>query len=358
MNDPCGHLCLRLQDYVPQSQLVVPEHEVTRAKYPAIDAHLHLSLLGEQDENPEYRISSPEQLFAKLEQHNIRAVVDLDGYYRGRLERALTQYKSAHPGKVAVLVQLDWHVMDNHSWPDKLVKQLETALALGADGIKISKSLGLDIRDETGRLIPVDDPRLDALWETAARAGAPVLMHVADPVAFFSPVDHTNERWDELCSRPDWSWYGPSYPSFRELIDQLLNLLDRHRNTTFQLAHVGCYAENLAFVAKHILDPHPNVYTDISERIAELGRQPYTARKFMIEYQDRLLFGTDRPPLGPWYPYYFRFLETCDEYFPHGPEKPPRQGRWNIYGIGLPDEVLRKLYFENAERLYPTLRSS
>lgn len=347
---------LALADFLPQSQLVVPEHEVPRPRFPAIDAHNHLAIHGDSTVHEEWAIRDPAVLVERMDACGIRGLVDLDGSVGSRLPSALETYKHAYPGRFAVLAYLDWRRCREPGWPDALARQFEEALALGADGLKIAKNLGLTLRDEHDRLIPVDDPRLDRLWGTAAGAGVPVLIHTADPVAFFRPLDRFNERWDELHARPEWSFHGPRYPAFEELMQQLIGLLSRHPETTFQIAHVGAYAENLAFVGEHILRPHANAFTDISERIGELGRQPYSARRFIIEFQDRILFGTDRPPLGPWYPYYFRFLETCDEYFPHGPEQPPRQGRWNIYGIGLPDDVLAKVYYRNAERLYPSLR--
>ncbi|MHB0878610.1 MAG: amidohydrolase family protein [Anaerolineae bacterium] len=347
---------LPLEQFVPHSQLVVPEHEVLRARFAAIDAHVHLHGHGERSRNPEWRIDSAARLFERLDERNVRAVVDLDGYVDSRLPRAIETYKGAYPGRAAILAAPDWSRCQQPGWPEALAAQFRHAVGLGADGLKVPKDLGLVYRDERDALLRLDDRRLDALWAAVGEAGMPVLIHVADPVAFFTPVDRHNERWDELASRPEWSWYRPGLPTFAELIDQLIAIIERHPGTTFQMAHVGCYAENLQFVAERILKPYANAYTDISERIAELGRQPYSARRFIIENQDRILFGSDRPLLGPWHPFYFRFLETWDEYFPHGPEEPPRQGRWNIHGIGLPDDVLAKVYYQNAERLYPSLR--
>lgn len=345
---------LPLSQFEPQSQLVLPEHRPERARFPAIDAHNHLALHAEDAYDPAWTLQSPQQLIDMMDRRNLRGLVDLDGRPE-RLRSALTSYKEAHRGRMAVLAVLDWSVCAEPGWPAVLAEQLSSALALGADGLKVSKGLGLRHRDEHGRLIPVDDPRLGELWAVAADAGATVLIHTADPVAFFRPLDRFNERWDELHLRPEWSWYGPQFPTFESLMDQLIGLVGTNARTVFQVAHVGSYAENLAWVADQLLTPHPNVYVDISERIAELGRQPHFARRFLIDFQDRVVFGTDRPPLGPWYPYYFRFLETFDDYFPHGPEVPPRQGRWNISGVGLPDDVLAKLYRDNALKLYPSL---
>ena len=179
-----------------------------------------------------------------------------------------------------------------------------------------------------------------------------MLIHTADPVAFFRPLDRFNERWDELHRRPDWHFYGPEFPSFEELIASLYRLIEAHPQTTFITAHVGCYPENLGFVSQ-MMDKYPNFYTDISARIAELGRAPYSARAWFIKYADRILFGTDQRPTIPMYQVHFRFLETADEYFDYAPGADiPPQGRWKIYGLYLPDEVLRKVYYENAARLF------
>jgi len=340
---------LLVEDFLPQSQLVVPEHHVPRAKFPAIDAHNHLGQWGGR-----WAVEDVEALIERMDRCNIKAIVNLDGGTGDQLKRNLERYKEPYPDRFAVLMTPDWTLCARPGWEEELPRQLEEAISAGADGMKIFKELGLRIRDERGELLRVDDERLDPLWAKAGELGVPVLYHIADPVAFFTPLDRFNERWDELHQHPDWSFYHPQYPTFMELMEQQANLLTKHPEVTFQSAHVASYAENLQWVGQ-LLDAHPNLYVDISERIAELGRQPYTAREWFIKYQDRILFGTDRPPLGPWYEIYFRFLETFDEYFPHGPEQPPRQGRWNIYGVGLPDEVLEKIYHENAEKIYPHL---
>lgn len=195
-----------------------------------------------------------------------------------------------------------------------------------------------------------DDERLAPLWDRAGELRIPVLIHVTDPVAFFRPLDRFNERWDELHRHPEWHFYGPEFPTFQTLIECLYNLIGSHPGTAFITAHVGCYPENLEFVSR-MMDKYPNLYTDISARIAELGRAPYSAREWFIKYQDRILFGTDVSPTPDWYRIHFRFLETRDEYFDYSPQEMPGQGRWRIYGVYLPDEVLEKVYHRNAERL-------
>jgi predicted TIM-barrel fold metal-dependent hydrolase len=228
--------------------------------------------------------------------------------------------------------------------------RLRFQAARGAEGLKIWKPFGLRVRDHLGALVSVDDPRLDPIWEMAAELKLPVLIHVADPVAFFWPLDEYNERWEELLQHPDWHFPSPPFPSFETILSALARLVVRHPQTTFIGAHVGCYAESLDWVGQ-LLDRCQNFFVDIAARIPELGRQPYAARRFFMKYADRILFGTDLGPDPLAYRLYYRFLETDDEYFSHDTSDPPQQGRWQIYGLFLPDEVLQKVYFQNAERV-------
>ncbi|HLO33919.1 MAG TPA: amidohydrolase family protein, partial [Anaerolineales bacterium] len=220
----------------------------------------------------------------------------------------------------------------------------------GAQGLKIWKPFGLQVKDDQGQLVKVDDPRLSPIWETAGELDLPVLIHIADPVAFFDPIDETNERWEELGAHPDWAFTSPPFPPFMEILDAFKSLVMRHSSTIFIGAHVGCYGENLGWVGK-MLEDCPNYYIDIAARLGELGRQPYTARKFFIQYQDRILFGSDLSPDLDAYRLYYRFLETDDEYFNYNTGEVPVQGRWYVCGLYLPDEVLKKIYAGNAQRV-------
>jgi predicted TIM-barrel fold metal-dependent hydrolase len=220
----------------------------------------------------------------------------------------------------------------------------------GAAGLKIWKPFGLQVRDQRGELVKVDDARLDPLWQAAGELGLPVLAHVADPVAFFDPIDETNERWEELGRHPEWAFPSPPFPPFLEILTGFKNLVARHPSTTFIGAHVGCYAENLGWVGQ-MLDECPNYFIDISARLGELGRQPYAARRFFDRYQDRILFGSDMGPNPEYYRLYYRFLETDDEYFNYNLGAVPVQGRWFVCGLSLPDAILKKVYSENAARL-------
>jgi predicted TIM-barrel fold metal-dependent hydrolase len=216
--------------------------------------------------------------------------------------------------------------------------------------LKIWKPFGLHVQDHKGKLVKVDDIRLSPIWEMAGDLELPVMIHVADPVAFFDPVDETNERWEEIGAHADWAFTSPPFPPFMQIMNDFFNLVKRHRDTTFIGAHVGCYAENLNWVGQ-MLEACTNYYIDISARLGELGRQPYTARKFFIQYQDRILFGSDMSPHLGAYRLYYRFLETDDEYFNYSTSDVPGQGRWYVHGLYLPDDVLKKIYSENARRV-------
>ena len=335
---------LLVEDYQPRSELVVPEHHVARARFPVVDAHNHLTHAGMPSPDPG-------DLIREMDYVNVATIVNLSGGTGDALRRNLARYDEAYPGRFVTFCNVDWAGVGSPGWTEGAVARLEADVKAGARGLKVFKELGLRIRDQAGRLVLPDDPRLSDLWEAAGALGIPVLIHTADPVAFFRPLDRFNERWDELHEHPDWHFYGPEFPPFEELIESLYRLIESHPKTTFITAHVGCYPENLGFVSQ-MLDRYPNLYTDISARIAELGRAPYSARQWFLRYPERILFGTDVTPSAAQYQTYFRVLETADEYFPYDPDSPiPSQGRWRIYGLYLPDDVLRAVYRGNAARL-------
>jgi predicted TIM-barrel fold metal-dependent hydrolase len=333
-------------DLMPRSELVVPEHPVPRAKFRAIDAHNHLPI-----DRVRQRGADLDHLVREMDLLNLQAIVNLSGGTGDELTRNLEGLDLAYPDRFYTFCNVDWEGVGSSKWLERSLKALKADAAAGARGLKIFKDLGLRVRDEQGALVMPDDERISALWDQAGELGLPVLIHTADPVAFFRPLDRFNERWDELHRRPEWHFYGPEFPSFEVLIASLYRLIEAHPQTTFITAHVGCYPENLGFVS-NMLDAHPNLYTDISARIAELGRAPYSARNWFLKYADRILFGTDSTPRLDMYQTHFRFLETADEYINYSPgaEIPP-QGRWRIYGLYLPDEVLRRVYQDNARRL-------
>jgi predicted TIM-barrel fold metal-dependent hydrolase len=292
-----------------------------------------------------------ERLTREMDTLNVRTIVNLSGGSGDVLRENLDALDHAYPHRFRTFCNLDWTGFGEAGWVDATVAQLEADIRAGASGLKIFKSLGLRVRDAQGELVMPDDPRLAPIWETVADCEVPVLIHTADPVAFFRPLDRFNERWDQLHRRPEWHFHGPAFPSFEVLIRALYHLIETHPRTTFITAHVGCYPENLGFVSQ-MMDRYPNLYTDISARIAELGRAPYSARDWFLTHADRILFGTDNTPRPRMYQTYFRFLETADEYFSYRPDAEiPPTGRWQIYGVYLPDEVLKKVYYGNAARL-------
>jgi predicted TIM-barrel fold metal-dependent hydrolase len=338
-----------LRDFRPRPRLVTRTTAITQPRFPVIDAHNHLgeSFGGGWDKRP------VSELLDVLDAANVRVYVDLDGGWGEEiLHRHLDHFKSAAPERFRIFAGVDWAAWPEHGdrFGDWAASRLRAQALRGAQGLKIWKPFGLHVRDQHSELVPVDDIRLDPLWETAAELDLPVTIHVADPVAFFDPLDASNERWEELQAHPDWQFPSPPFPAFLTIVEQLASLVGRHPNTTFIGAHVGCYAENLTWVGE-LLERCPNFFVDISARIAELGRQPYTARRFFIQYADRILLGTDVGANLDVYRLYYRFLETEDEYFNYEPGEIPGQGRWSIYGLYLPDEVLEKVYLRNAERV-------
>jgi predicted TIM-barrel fold metal-dependent hydrolase len=339
-----------LRNYRPRSQLVTKTTLVRAPRFPVIDAHNHLMLPfgGGWDQRP------PAELVERLDAAGVRSYVDLDGGWgEAILHRHLDTIKNHAPHRFRMFGGVHWE-----AWADKgdhfgewAAAELRRQAARGAEGLKIWKPFGLEVKDHRRCLVKVDDPRLDALWATAAELGLPVMIHVADPVAFFEPLDAQNERWEELEQHPDWHFPSSRAPPFSAIMNGLAALILRHPATTFIGAHVASYAENLAWVSE-LLDRCPNLYVDISARVAELGRQPYTARRFFERHADRILFGIDVGADRATYELYYRFLETDDEYFEYDPPGTHAQGRWRIYGLHLPDDVLRRVYYENALRVF------
>ncbi len=340
---------MKLADFTPVPALCRKETQVSRPKFPVIDAHNHLGsdFGGGWDQKP------VAELLDVLDQAGVDMIVDLDGGWgEDILDAHLNHFKAAAPERFLIFGGVDWNAWPEHGdrFGEWAAGRLRQQVARGAQGLKIWKNFGLRVKDHNGHLVRINDPRLSPIWETASELDIPVTIHIADPVAFFQPLDARNERWEELHNHPDWHFPSPPFPPFLSVVNDLVEMINNHPKTTFIGAHVGCYAENLAWVSQ-ALDRCPNFYVDISERVGELGRQPYTARRFFIEYADRILFGLDRPAHPAEYQIYYRFLESDDEYFAYGTGPTPRQGRWYIYGIFLPDDVLAKVYSQNAYRL-------
>lgn len=331
---------LRLLDWEPVSQMVVKQTIVKKPKYPVIDIHNHLSDLSKMEE---YLETMDEAGVWKTVSLNGRSA---DDFYKEHLQA--TQRVSSE--RLIVFFTPDFSKIDEPNFGENEANKLEDAVQLGCRGMKIYKSLGLTNKDSTGNIVPVDDPRIDPIWAKCGELGIPVLMHVSDPKAFFTPVDRFNERYDELGERPHWAFHGDEFPDKEEILDQRNRVIEKHPGTTFIATHMANLPEELGRVSMW-LKQYPNMYVDINARISELGRQPYTCRRFMIQHQDRILFGTDTRPNVEAYQVYYRFLETDDEYITADPSH-HRQGRWKIYGVFLPDEVLEKIYNKNALKIF------
>jgi predicted TIM-barrel fold metal-dependent hydrolase len=340
---------LLFREFRPTTMLHAKAHVVTRAKFPVIDVHQHVDdAMGIDDQ----RIP-PAQLVSLMDRNNVKMLVILTGLWGEKLQHVLDEMVKPYPDRFMVFTQIDWSKIDDPQFSQKMVAQLDDAVRRGARGLKVLKDLGLGVRDKSGRLIAVDDPRLDPIWDECGRLRVPVAIHVSDPEAFFHPVNATNERYVELIGHPDWSFYDHDFPSKEAILEARDRVFARHPHTTFVALHVANWPENLDYVSA-MLDRYPNVYVEFGAREAELGRQPRRAREFFLAYSDRIMFGTDSGPEDGMYQNYFRWLETGDEYFEYWGY--PEQGLWHIYGMQLPDDVLEKVYHLNAEKLlsHPT----
>ncbi len=360
---------LLLRNFRPHSMLHTAATRVHKSRFPAIDAHSHLTFTAKSEngvatgEEVVFLTTAPEAL-ALMDRKGVRSMVNLTGGTGRGLQQVIAAFDRAFPGRFYTCTEPSYGELLDPRYPQIQADAIEKAARAGAKGLKILKALGLYLRERIGEgsLVRVDDPRFDLTWEACAAYGLPVFIHISDPEAFFLPVDCTNERWDELGHHPDWSFGGRGFPTHQELMNARDRVFARHPKTSFVALHVGHDAENLAFVSAS-LDRFPNMTVDIGARIGELGRQPRNTRRFFEKYQDRVLFGTDAvpPPSGDQYPQqvfkdelyeiYYRFLETEDEYFDYAPAPQPPQGRWRIYGLGLPEGILRKVYHDNAQRV-------
>lgn len=342
-----GDRPLYLHEFQPKPELIVEEHHVPQPKFPVVDfmAHFGKLCLGE---NYEDKYETADFVNA-LKSNGIEHVVNLAGFWGTELERVL---RKIHPYEefVSTCGTVDTSRIDEPGFESYVRSTIKDSLAKGIEGLAFWKNLGLEVRDSQGNLVRVDDPRLDVIWQTAAEYKLPVILQVGDPKAFFKPADRFNERYEELAGKPGLSFAGPEYPGFEELMAMQEAVIARNPATVFVVPHGGGYAENLAQVAQW-LDAYPNLYIDITAKLAEFGRQPYTSRRFFNRYQDRIVLGADVTPFNMKYHIYYRFLETYDEYFNYSTKPIPHQGRWMIYGIGLDNDVLEKVYNKNAWKI-------
>lgn len=335
---------LTFEEYNPASTLVVPGEILTKAKYPFIDVHGHQYRMANQDLTP---------VILAMDILNMRIMVNLSGRSGDDLKKSVQNIKDNYSNRFVVFANIDFDGIGVTGWIEKTLSQLEEDVASGARGLKIYKSLGLRYTDKAGKRVAVDDVRLDPIWAKCGELGIPVLIHTADPKPFWDEFDGDNERWLELKLRPRRK-RGPDNPvPWEQLMDEQHNMFRKNPNTTFINAHMGWLANNLGKLGE-LLDDIPNMNVGIGAIIAELGRQPREAKAFFIKYQDRILFGKDS-----WkpeeFPTYFRVLESDDEYFPYHKKY---HAFWAMYGLDLPDDVLKKVYYKNALRIVPGLDKS
>ncbi|RCR71595.1 amidohydrolase family protein [Larkinella punicea] len=340
------------EEYEPVSTLKTPEHKITRAKYPFIDVHNHQYDMDRTDLR---------KLVTQMDSLNMGIMVNLSG--RGFtsnvaesstfLGNALANVQKSYPKRLAIFTNINFANLGEPGWTEKAVKLLEDDIKNGAKGLKIYKSLGFNVKDTEGKRVRVDDPRLDAIWAKCGQLGVPVLIHTADPKPFWDPMDRFNERWLELKTHPGRKRSESNPVSWEQLIAEQHNVFRKHPKTTFINAHMGWYPNDLVKLDS-LMKVFPNMLVEIGAVIAELGRQPRASRKFFEKYQDRILFGKDS-----WVPSeyatYFRVLESDDEYFPYHKKY---HAFWRMYGMALPDEVLKKVYYKNALRIIPGLDKS
>jgi len=333
-----------LETYNPPSTLVVPQHPIAKAKFPFIDVHNHQFQMGSVDLN---------KLTVEMDKLNLKVMVNLSGGNGEQLKKMIDNAKTNKPGRFIVFANIDFKGVGEPGWGERAAKQLEEDVKNGANGLKIYKSLGFSVKDINGNRVTVDDERLDPIWKKAGELKIPVLIHTADPKSFWGPLDNTNERWLELIINPNRKRSVDNPASWETLIEEQHRLFRKHKNTIFIAAHFGWYPNDLQKLST-LLDELPNVVVEFGAVIAELGRQPKMAKAFFIKYQDRILFGKDS-----WVPSeystYFRVLETEDEYFPYHKKY---HAFWAMYGMGLPDAILKKVYYKNALRIIPNIDKS
>ena len=330
--------------YEPESTLKVPENPVQRAKFPFIDVHNHQFRMSEMDLTA---------LIKEMDKLNMAVMVNLSGQSGESIKKSAANIRSNYPKRFIVFANINFQGVGEEGWGEKAAKQLEEDVKNGANGLKIYKSLGFSVKDNKGERVAVDDPRLDPIWKKAGELKIPVLIHTADPKPFWDPMDDKNERWLELATHPNRKRGDDNPVPWQQLIDEQHRMFKKHKNTTFIAAHFGWYPNDLDKLSS-LMKEMPNMYVEFGAVIAELGRQPRQAARFFETWQDRILFGKDS-----WVPSeyatYFRVLETTDEYFPYHKKY---HAFWRMYGLGLSDEILKKVYYKNALKIIPNIDAS
>jgi predicted TIM-barrel fold metal-dependent hydrolase len=333
-----------IEEYSPKSTLIVPEHTVKRSKYPFIDVHNH------QFDMP---IKNLPKLVSEMDSLNMAFMINLSGFRGLYLRKSLENIKKNAPTRFGLFLNIDFEDIDAKFFSETQVALIDSAVKAGVMGLKVYKSLGLTSKDNKGARIAINDIRLDPIWKACGDNNIPVLIHSGEPASFWNPKDKFNERWLELRQKPNRYRDPEINPSFEEVIAEQHDVFRKHPNTTFINAHLGWMGNDLDRLGEH-LDLYPNVLTEIGAVLAEIGRQPIRAKQFFTTYQDRILFGKDSYNVSEYYTY-FRVLETNDEYFEYYRK---RHAHWRMYGLALPDSVLKKLYYKNALKLFPKIDSN
>lgn len=336
-----AQLKMDFETYDPVNTLVVPKHPVTKAKFPFIDVHNHQGNMGNQN---------LDGLITEMDKLNMKVMVNLSGRGGEELKKMVTNVKDHHPKRFIIFTNVSFNGVGEEGWTEKAVRQLEEDVKNGANGLKIFKNLGFSVKDKSGKRVPVDDTRLDPIWKKCGELKIPVLIHTADPKPFWDSLDEKNERWLELATHPGRKRSKTDPEPWEELIEEQHRMFKKHPSTTFIAAHFGWYPNDLDHLGK-LMDQMPNVVVEFGAVIAELGRQPRKAKEFFTKYQDRILFGKDSW-IPDEYATYFRVLETEDEYFPYHKKY---HAFWAMYGMGLPDNILKKVYYKNALRIIPNI---
>ncbi|MEO6726194.1 MAG: amidohydrolase family protein [Blastocatellia bacterium] len=334
---------LTIEEYEPKSTLVAKEHKVERAKFPFVDIHSHHN-------NPSP--TEVDKLVKEMDSINMRVMVNLSGGTGERLKQNVAAMKGRYPDRFVVFANLSFDDINEPGYGKRAAARLAEDVKSGAQGLKIFKNLGMDLKRRDGSRVKVDDPELDPVWAKCGELGIPVLIHIAEPAVFFEPIDKNNERWLELKQFPQRARPPEKYPTFETLITERNNIFAKHPKTNFIVAHLGWHGNDLERLGK-LFDTYPNMYVDNAAVLAELGRQPYSAHDFHMKYQDRIVFGKDIYNVEE-YKMYFRLMETRDEYVQYYRK---RHAFWNVYGFQLPDETLRKVYYKNALKLVPGMKA-
>jgi predicted TIM-barrel fold metal-dependent hydrolase len=331
---------MTIEEYEPKSTLIVPQHEIKRAKFPFIDVHNHQS----QNISP----GEVDTLVQEMDKLNLRVMVNLSGGTGATLKKVLQNMVGRYPNRFVVFCNLSYDDVDDPEYGRKSAARLEQDYRNGARGLKIFKNLGLTLKDKNGRRIPTNDPRFDPVWAKCAELGIPVLIHTGEPRSFFDPIDRFNERWFELKQFPDRARPPEEFPPWEQVMGEQHSVFAKHPKTIFINAHLGWLGGDLARLGA-LMDKYPNMYTELGAVLAEIARQPRFAREWFIKHQDRIMMGKDTWAPAEYF-VYFRVFETADEYFDYYRK---RHAFWKIYGLDLPAEVLKKIYYKNALRILP-----